>query len=159
MNSFPLIEAVSKQLLEQNLMLVTAESCTGGLIAKLMTDRAGSSSVFERGFITYTNDSKIDLLDVSPKTLESYGAVSEDVAQEMALGAIKNSKANIAVSVTGIAGPGGGSDKKPVGLVYIGVSFRGRTDAYESHFNGSREEIRAQVAETALKLILDHISH
>ncbi len=139
-------------------MMVTAESCTGGLIAKVMTDRAGSSAVFERGFVTYSNDAKTELLGVKKETLETFGAVSLETAREMAEGALKNSHADIAVSVTGIAGPHGGTKDKPVGLVFIGVSFQGQTDAFECHFKGSREEIREQTATSALHVILSHIT-
>ncbi|MCB9964094.1 MAG: CinA family protein [Rhodospirillales bacterium] len=153
-----LVEQVSDALTRTGRSLVTAESCTGGLIAKLMTDRAGSSTIFDRGFVTYSNDSKIELLDVSPETLATYGAVSAQTAEEMARGALKNSNATLAVSITGIAGPDGGSAQKPVGLVYIGIADAGHIAAKECHFSGSRAEIRIQSAATALSLILSHIS-
>ena len=153
-----LIKKVSIALKKHNLMLVTAESCTGGLIAKLMTDRAGSSAVFERGFVTYTNEAKNELLNVSRETYREHGAVSEEVATEMAKGALANSHAQIAISVTGVAGPGGGTVEKPVGLVYIGVSFQGRTEAFKCHFDGTREEIRDQTAWHALEIVLEKIS-
>lgn len=158
MNLSQLVETLSLELEKQHKMLVAAESCTGGLIAKLMTDRAGSSSVFERGYITYSNDAKMELLDVSSQTLDFYGAVSTQTAEEMAAGALKHSKADIAVSVTGIAGPGGGTEEKPLGLVYIGIASEGHIGSFENHFKGSREDIRAQTAEKALKLLLDHIT-
>ena len=153
-----LVEQVSRTLAQTGGSLVTAESCTGGLIAKLMTDRAGSSTVFDRGFVTYSNDSKVELLEVSPETLATHGAVSIQTAEEMARGALKNSNATLAISVTGIAGPDGGSAQKPVGLVYIGLADAGHVDAKECHFSGTRAEIRAQSAATALNLILARIS-
>lgn len=138
--------------------MATAESCTGGLIAKLMTDLAGSSDVFERGFVTYSNQAKMDLLHVSEDILTRYGAVSEQTALHMATGALQNSQAHIAVSVTGIAGPGGGTDEKPVGLVYIGYAQKGKNPfAMEYHFSGSRTEIRENTAKAALTLILKEL--
>lgn len=139
----------------QNLKLVTAESCTGGLIASAITEIAGSSDVFERGFITYSNHSKIDMLGVSPKTLEEFGAVSAETATEMAEGAIKNSKANMSISVTGIAGPTGGSTEKPVGLVYIATSYQNKARVYKHNFSGSRSDVRKQTLERAISYLLD----
>ncbi len=115
-----LVETLSNKLKGLGLMLATAESCTGGMIAASMTDRPGSSEVFERGFITYSNEAKTELLDVPKDMLMKHGAVSSQVAIAMVKGAIAHSRAELAVSVTGIAGPDGGSDTKPVGLVYIG---------------------------------------
>ena len=103
----------------RGLKLATAESCTGGLVAGLLTEIAGSSDVVERGFVTYSNEAKREMLGVAAATLEAHGAVSEATAREMALGALRASRADIAVSVTGVAGPGGGSDAKPVGLVHF----------------------------------------
>lgn len=105
--------------------LATAESCTGGLVAALLTAVAGSSAVMDRGFVTYSNDAKVKLLGVSPATLERHGAVSPETAREMAEGAVAHSLSHCAVSITGIAGPSGGSADKPVGLVHFGVAFRG----------------------------------
>ena len=133
-------------------MLVTAESCTGGLVAAAMTDRAGSSAVFERGFITYSNQAKMECLDVQEATLIKYGAVSHETAREMALGALNKSAAQIAISITGIAGPGGGSDEKPAGLVYVGCAIKGeQASSYEFRFTGSRKDIRQKSTEEALK--------
>lgn len=143
-----------EKLREQNLKLVTAESCTGGLIATSITEVAGSSDVFERGFITYSNQSKIELLGVSPETLEELGAVSAQTATEMALGAIKNSSANVAISVTGIAGPTGGSAEKPVGLVYIGIYHQNKVRVYKHNFSGSRCDVRKESAERAINYLL-----
>ena len=105
-----------------NIIISTAESCTGGMLASFLTSIPGSSAVFDRGFITYSNSSKIDLLNVNPNTIDNFGAVSDKTAREMALGAVKNSKANLAASITGIAGPEGGTKVNPVGTVHIATS-------------------------------------
>ena len=110
-----------ERALARGIMITSAESCTGGMVAAALTDLPGSSAMFDRGVVTYTNDAKIDLLDVSPATLDQFGAVSEQVAREMALGALAHSKAQIAVSITGIAGPGG-SEHKPEGRVCFGLA-------------------------------------
>ncbi len=154
-----MLDLLHKTLIDKNMMLVTAESCTGGLIAKTITDQAGSSKIFDRGFITYSNQAKIDLLGVYASTLDAYGAVSEQTAKAMAEGALRQSTADIAVSVTGIAGPDGGSPEKPVGLVYIGVAYRNHsTKIFEHHFNGTRNDIRNATMEKAFEHILDIIS-
>ncbi len=105
-----------------NIVVSTAESCTGGMLASFLTSIPGSSAVFDRGFITYSNSSKIDLLNVNPNTIDNFGAVSDKTAREMALGAVKNSKANLAASITGVAGPEGGTKVNPVGTVHIATS-------------------------------------
>tara|TARA_B100000378_G_C18006036_1_gene398945 strand:- start:174 stop:668 length:495 start_codon:yes stop_codon:yes gene_type:complete len=105
-----------------NIIISTAESCTGGMLASFLTSIPGSSAVFDRGFITYSDSSKIDLLNVNPNTIDNFGAVSDKTAREMALGAVKNSKANLAVSITGVAGPEGGTEVNPVGTVHIVTS-------------------------------------
>ena len=105
-----------------NIIISTAESCTGGMLASFLTSIPGSSAVFDRGFITYSNSSKIDLLNVNPNTIDNFGAVSDKIAREMALGAVKNSKANLAASITGVAGPEGGTKVNPVGTVHIATS-------------------------------------
>ncbi|WP_019961811.1 CinA family protein [Woodsholea maritima] len=147
-------EAVLIKARNAGLMLATAESCTGGLVAASLTDIAGSSDVFERGFVTYSNAAKHDLLGVSADSLADHGAVSKQVAQDMALGALENSLADIAVSITGIAGPGGGSEDKPVGLVYFGLAKRGhRTQTHKRLFGDQgRERIRELSALFALDL-------
>lgn len=139
------------------LWVACAESCTGGLVAAAITEMPGASQVFERGFVTYSNLAKIEMLDVSEKTLETFGAVSRDVALEMARGALARSKADIAVSITGVAGPGGGSEEKPVGLVHFGCAERsGRFLHVERRFGAlSRAEIRAAAVEQALALLLE----
>ena len=126
MNDNDIILQSSERLISEakklNIIISTAESCTGGMLASFLTSVPGSSEVFDRGFITYSNSSKIDLLDVNTNTIENFGAVSDKTAKEMALGAVKNSKANLAVSITGVAGPDGGSEANPVGTVYIVTS-------------------------------------
>ncbi len=126
-------------------MLTLAESCTGGMVAQAVTSVAGSSAWFDRGFITYSNVAKIDMLGVSNQTLENFGAVSEQTAKEMALGALKNSAAHISASITGVAGPDGGSIEKPVGTVcfaWAGLGFPAISSTHR--FHGNREEIRQQ---------------
>ncbi len=147
-----LVEKLSVLLAEREWMIATAESCTAGLLAAAITHRPGSSRIFERGFVTYSNRSKIDCLGVPPDLLNTLGAVSAEVAQAMAVGAIKNSPADLAVSITGIAGPDGGTEEKPVGLVYFGYALRGGSaGSMKQNFEGSREQIRGQAAATALK--------
>lgn len=145
---------------ERGVMLATAESCTGGMIAAALTDIAGSSSVFERGFVTYSNDAKRDMLGVSPATLAAFGAVSRETALEMAQGALARSRAGIAISVTGVAGPGGGSAEKPVGLVWFGLAFSGApARAVERRFaDEGRGAIRLAARDFALQLVLDALA-
>jgi nicotinamide-nucleotide amidase len=135
--------------------LATAESCTGGLIAALFTEIAGSSDVYERGFVTYSNSAKVGLLNVDYETVRQYGAVSTEVAVAMAEGARRASAADAAVAVTGIAGPGGGSETKPVGLVYIGVVAPGKPAvAHEFRFGDiGRSNVRMKTVAEALSLI------
>lgn len=140
---------------QARLKIATAESCTGGLLAALFTEIPGSSSVFERGFVTYSNRSKEEMLGVPGDALADYGAVSEPVARMMAEGALKNSRANIAVGITGVAGPGGGTKMKPVGTVHIACARENRAIIHEHLQLGeiSRDAIRMEAVETALKLI------
>ncbi len=148
-----LAEVVAQKLIEKQLTLSIAESCTGGLLAGALTDVSGISAVLESGFVTYSNDAKISLLGVSTDTLEKYGAVSQETALEMIQGLKKRVGSDIAVSITGIAGPTGGSEDKPVGLVYIGIAFG---EAYETHqfnFTGDRNRIRHYSVLNALNLI------
>lgn len=134
--------------------LTTAESCTGGWIAKAVTDIAGSSAWFERGFVTYSNEAKEQLIGVSPQTLETWGAVSEQVVREMAQGALKAARADYAISVSGIAGPGGGSEDKPVGTVWFGFATReGETLARRVVFDGDRSAVRYQATLYALQTL------
>ncbi len=146
-----LLKKVSQNLHENNLSLASVESCTGGWLAKQITDLAGSSAIFDRGFVTYSNQAKQEMLGVSKQSLDSYGAVSEQVAKEMAKGAIENSTADIAVSITGIAGPSGGTISKPVGTVCFGFVFQTK-GAYTSTqvFSGNRDSIRKQAVDYAL---------
>jgi nicotinamide-nucleotide amidase len=138
----------------RGIMLATAESCTGGLIAAALTAIAGSSDVVDRGFVTYSNEAKQQMLGVSPALLESHGAVSEPVARAMAEGALARSRAAIAVAVTGVAGPGGGSAEKPVGLVWFGLAHTGRpTQAERLVLPGDRTAIRAATVAHAFKMI------
>lgn len=140
-----------EELLLRNLTLSTAESCTGGLIAKLITDVPGSSSVFWGGVVAYDNSAKRTLLSVSG--LPAFGAVSAEVAQEMASGALLRNSADIAISVTGIAGPGGGSDEKPVGTVFFGIGRRGRPPAaFGARVSGGRDRFRRRCAVAGLLL-------
>ena len=143
-------------LLQQDIMLATAESCTGGGISHLLTSLPGSSTWFERGFVTYSNEAKQDMLGVSALTLEKHGAVSEECAAEMAAGAVSHSRAEVAVSVTGIAGPGGGSPGKPVGTVCFGWCRReaGRLTAVHV-FEGDREAVRQQSISMAIQGLIE----
>jgi nicotinamide-nucleotide amidase len=140
---------------QRGVKIATAESCTGGLIAGAITDIAGSSDVFDRGFVTYSNDAKTDMLGVHPATLQQFGAVSEEVAREMADGALARSAANIAVSVTGIAGPGG-SGHKPEGRVCFGLAEQGRATRTETVDFGAlgRAEVRRATVIHALHLLV-----
>lgn len=142
---------------ERGLKLAAAESCTGGMISAAITDLAGASNVLERGFVTYSNDAKMELLGVSAETLCAHGAVSEQTACEMALGALARSHADIAVAVTGVAGPGGGSPDKPVGLVWFGVAVKGKDVHAERRLfpAGERAIVRRESVATALSLVLD----
>lgn len=139
---------------EKGILAATAESCTGGLIIALLTDIPGSSSMVDRGFVTYSNEAKIDMLGVSAATLDAHGAVSQQTALEMAAGALANSRAGIALAVTGIAGPDGGSAEKPVGLVWFGVAVKDRAPVAEKRIfdNRGRDFIRAETVRTALEL-------
>lgn len=139
-------------LKEKNMTITTAESCTGGMLASKIIDVSGASSVMKEGFITYANEAKETYAFVSKETLDTFGAVSYQVAKEMAEGVAKRTGANVAVSVTGIAGPDGGTEEKPVGLVYIGCHVNGKTDYVECHFAGNRLKIRENSVKAALFL-------
>lgn len=150
------ITRLSQRLQAANAMVATAESCTAGLISKQLTDPAGSSQWFERGFVTYSNDAKQEMLGVSAQTLADHGAVSEATVIEMAKGAIANSHAQFALAVSGIAGPDGGMPGKPVGTVWFACADRGlRTEVVRQHFDGDRDNVRHRAAEFALALLLD----
>jgi nicotinamide-nucleotide amidase len=160
------ITTLARQVLDacrtRGLKITVAESCTGGLIVAALTDIPGSSDVFERGFVTYSNEAKQEMLGVPGDLIAAYGAVSPQVAEAMALGALEHSRAQIALSVTGIAGPGGGSAQKPVGLVHFGLARVERpTLLVEKHFATPgepippRETIRREAALTGLRLLLE----
>jgi nicotinamide-nucleotide amidase len=146
-----LIAAFSKR----GLMVATAESCTGGLITGILTEIPGSSSVVDRGFVTYSNDAKIQMLGVHTATLETHGAVSRQTAIEMVRGALSHSKADMAVAVTGVAGPGGGSDEKPVGLVHLAAASRNGTVHHREMRYGDigRDAVRMATVRTALDML------
>jgi nicotinamide-nucleotide amidase len=154
---FELAEEVVRLCIEKNVMIATAESCTGGLVAAAVTEIPGASQVLERGFITYSDKAKTEMLGVMSITLRQHGAVSKDVALEMAHGAMARSEAGISVSVTGIAGPGGGSTGKPVGLVHFGGRhYKGAMIHREVNFGDiGRHQIRMRAVETALEMIIE----
>jgi nicotinamide-nucleotide amidase len=140
--------------------LATAESCTGGMVAAVITDVAGSSDVFDRGFVTYSNSAKTEMLGVGPALLEAFGAVSSQVAKAMAEGALEFSKAQISVAITGVAGPGGGSVEKPVGLVHFAMATPGLPTVHSAKQFGDigRSEVRAKARDFALQLVLDQLT-
>ena len=143
---------------ESGAIIATAESCTGGMLAAAITDIAGSSAIFDRGFVTYTNDAKIEMLGVKQATLDAHGAVSEQIAQEMATGAINNANATIAVSITGIAGPGR-SDHKPEGHVCFGLCHQGKTTTQTVKFGAlGRTQVRDAARNHALDLLLGAVT-
>ena len=145
--------AVVRLLDKYELTVTTAESCTGGLVAARIIDVPGASDVFREGFITYSNKAKRKTLDVSKGTLKKYGAVSKQTAKEMATGAIFAADADVSLAVTGIAGPDGGTDEKPVGLVYIACYINDKVTVEEHHFDGDRGQIREQSVIAALNLL------
>lgn len=148
-------ETVVTLLKKKKLQLSLAESLTGGMIAQRIVNVAGASEVFGYGFVTYSNKSKHKCLGVKKSTLKEQGAVSAKCAKQMAKGACKASGADISVSVTGLAGPGGGTEETPVGTVFMGCCYQGKTIAKEFHFTGDRLQIRKQTAEHALMLLRD----
>jgi len=153
---FNLAKIVGERLKSHGFYLASAESCTGGWLGQVLTAVVGSSEWYERGFITYSNLSKNEMLQVSTVTLTQYGAVSLEVAQEMALGALKNSHAQISVAITGIAGPGGGSDIKPVGTVCFAWTLKNESmNRKQFLFKGNREAVRQQAVKIALLGILE----
>ena len=147
-------------LLKNSLVFATAESCTGGLVAKRVTDISGSSAVFSGGVVTYSNEMKMKLLGVKEETLREHGAVSHETAYEMAKGLLALTGADVGVSLTGIAGPGGGSNEKPVGLVYVGINFSGKIRTYKLLLGeyGTRAKIRRAAADFALKKVLETVN-
>lgn len=145
--------AVVELLKKKGLTISTAESCTGGMTAAKLVNVPGASNVFMEGVVTYSNEAKMRLLGVRQETLETFGAVSRETAQEMAEGGVKMSGSDICVAITGLAGPGGGTDKKPVGLVFMACCLKGRTEIREYHFKGNRDKIREQSMMKALDLV------
>ena len=153
---YQLAEKLYNKLKSKKLIVATAESCTGGLIGGALTAVPGMSECYGYGVVTYANEAKENLLGVRHSTLDAYGAVSPETACEMAQGILKLSGADIGVSVTGIAGPGGGSKEKPVGLVYIGIAVKGAEPvAYRNIFDGDREQVRHSTVRRALELVLE----
>jgi len=161
-----MIETLTGKVIERatamNIKIVTAESCTGGLVAAALTEIAGSSAVVDRGFVTYSNEAKNEMLDVPMDVITAKGAVSSTVARAMVAGALANSRAQVAISVTGIAGPGGGSLEKPVGLVYLAVqSVDGLASVQECRFAElgatTRHQVREMTVEKALHMLLSEI--
>ena len=145
-----------RSLKEKGWKIATAESCTGGLVAAAITDIAGSSEVFDRGFVTYSNAAKTEMLGVPTELISNHGAVSQAVARAMAEGALTHSAADVAVSITGIAGPSGGSAEKPTGLVHFACATRGKTTHLEMRFGDlGRAAVRQAAVRQALQLVLD----
>ena len=153
-----LAENLGQLLKSKGVKIAVAESCTGGGICQLLTEISGSSAWFECGFITYSNQSKMQMLAVKPETLANFGAVSKEVALEMAHGALKNSAANYAISVTGIAGPDGGSVQKPVGTVFIALKNKKKEVCYQKYFQGDRHEIRQQAMRFSLNAVREFVN-
>lgn len=152
-----LLVELAQRLTALNWMMCTAESCTGGMIAARCTDLAGSSAWFERGFVTYANAAKVQMLGVPMDFITTHGAVSEPVARAMALGAIYQSQAQVSVAVTGVAGPGGGSPEKPVGTVWLAWCIQGVVITQVHHFVGDRHQIRLATTEHALQGLLERL--
>ncbi len=150
-------EEIVKKLLEKQYTVTTAESCTGGLLAGRILNVPGASSVYNEGHITYSNEAKERLLGVSHETLVRYGAVSRQTAEEMARGAARAAKAEIGLSTTGIAGPGGGTKENPIALIYAGCGIGTETYVKECRFHGTREENRNAAVEAALKLLEENL--
>ena len=150
-------EQIISKLIENNITISTAESCTGGSLGKIITSVAGVSSIYGYGFITYANEAKEKVLGVSHETLEKYGAVSYQTALEMAIGARSAANSDIAVSVTGIAGPGGGTVEKPVGLVYIAIADKNGAEYRKLLLDGNRDEIRAKTCDFVFELIKERL--
>jgi nicotinamide-nucleotide amidase len=154
----PQAEELGRRLTREKALLAVAESCTGGLIAKRVTDIAGSSGWFERGLVVYSNQAKQDLLGLSPDLLAQFGAVSRECAEAMARGLLVMTPAHWALAVTGIAGPGGGSPEKPVGLVWLAWEQRGgKAESAVLQLSGTREQVRTAAAQAALQGLLDRL--
>jgi nicotinamide-nucleotide amidase len=149
------LKMISDLLKKKHITIATAESCTGGLIAHTLTNISGSSEYFDRGFITYSNNAKIESLDVSNKLLEKHGAVSKEIAEAMANGIRTKSNVDIGISTTGIAGPTGGTIEKPVGLVYVAISSNEKTIVKKFQFSGDRLQNKKNTCNTALQMLYD----
>ena len=144
---------VGKLLVKRRMTLSIAESCTGGLIANRITNISGSSKYFKLGMVVYSNSSKTSELGISPEKIKKYGVVSREVAVAMAEGMLKKSKTNLSLAITGIAGPTGGTREKPVGLVYIALALKNKTECVKRYFLGTRQEIKLQISTAALDLV------
>ncbi|RUM77604.1 MAG: damage-inducible protein CinA [Candidatus Thioglobus sp.] len=152
------IQTLSQLLTDQSLTLSVAESCTGGSLSALLTSVSGSSTYFDRGYITYSNQAKMDMLDVDAEVLGRFGAVSEQIAFEMVNGVIQNSHSDIAVSITGIAGPTGGTVEKPVGMVCFGFYVKDKHFVKTQHFSGDRETVVASSVDFVIQTLVDELS-
>lgn len=152
---FNLAKSLVENAAKTKRRIATAESCTGGMLSAAITSVPGSSEVFDRGFITYSYESKYEVLNVPPTIIQTFGAVSREVASEMAVGAMKQSDADFGIAITGIAGPTGATPNKPLGLVYIATFNKGVVICHEKHFEGDRESVRTQATKCALELLLD----
>lgn len=152
------VQDLAQLLIDQSLTLSTAESCTGGNLSALLTSISGSSAYFDRGYITYSNQAKIDMLNVDTKILEQFGAVSEQTAALMADGVIQNSHSDIAVSITGIAGPTGGTTEKPVGIVCFGFCIRDKVFVETRNFSGNREAVVASSIDFVIQTLINELS-
>ena len=150
-------EELVEILTKKQYKITTAESCTGGLVAATIVNVSGASEVFQAGFVTYANEAKEKELGVKSETLQTYGAVSEKTAKEMAIGCAAHAKAQVCISTTGIAGPGGGTPEKPVGLVYIGCAVRSNVYVEKNVFSGDRQQVRRQAADRAIGFALECI--
>lgn len=148
-------ELLVKKLADNNMTISTAESCTGGLLSATIVNVSGASAVFNEGYVTYADESKMRLLNVEEKVIKMFGAVSAETAEQMARGCAKNAGANIGLSTTGIAGPGGGTEEKPVGLVYVGCYCNGKVVISRNIFNGDREQVRRQAVEKSISMAID----
>lgn len=149
----PLLEKIKANLIKKQITIATAESCTGGLLAHYLTSISGSSTYFNRGIVSYSNEAKEQLLKVKHTTLEKYGAVSEQTAHEMATGIQKQAHVDIGISTTGIAGPTGGTPDKPIGLVYIGIATKDIVHVHRFQFTGNRLENKEYTCNEALKMM------
>ena len=152
-----LVQQLATKLIEKGWMLATAESCTGGMIAAACTDLAGSSQWFDRGFVTYSNEAKTEMLGVPAELIAKHGAVSEEVVRAMAEGAIRHSRAQVSIAVTGVAGPGGGSVEKPVGTVWVGWCAGNSLRTQQLHLNGHRNIVRHSTLEVAIINLINQV--